>query len=741
MSGYLVSSITSLVSELRADVRAGKLLPALSAGVILGLIHIVYEILFGALVFSGPLAPFLSRGIGIMVFGAFAVCLVVALTGGYRGVIANHPTVVVIALATIAAAIPLEGNALFMTLAAIVIVGSVATGACFLAIGHFRLADLLRFVPYPVACGVLAGVGGLITLAALSMMKATPGWHALPSLLETTVLWNWGPGVVYGLGLFLSTQRWRSPWILPASFLLGAVLYHMSLPLLDISGEEAEAAGLLFANVMEGTLWPPFQPGDLAYVDWGAVAGQIPNMLSLVAVILLGAVIYLGSFELATNRELEWNREFKVAGGASVIAGLGGGPAGFINLPFSMLNHRLGAETRLTGVITALVLGSVLVVGDAFVRLVPVPLLAGMAMFIGVGLLDEWLVRSRRRLPRPDYAIVLAIFVAVIFLGFAEGVGIGMAITTVHFAIRLSRVDPIETVFTVRERRSNRTRRIADQAILLAEGDRVHGYRPRGYLFFGSAHALASRLKQSLSRDPPPACILLDFEAVSGLDFSAVNTLCQFVRAAHDAGVRTALCAAPENCRAEMERNLPSPVFTGLLFEADADRGLEQCEDIVIAARRADLRREDGSGDALLDRFAGDIESHLDRRILFEDMAHELRKWLEVRDYDPGQTLVALGEPQDGLQLLLMGRASVYDAGGTRLRQCGPGDAIGIRAAFEAHASTTAAVADEPCRTLTLTPAVRQRLEKDQERLMLELYGYLLTAGADAAGLPESDAR
>ena len=736
-----MSSITSLVSELRADVREGKLLPALSAGVILGLIHIVYEILFGALVFSGPLAPFLSRGIGIMVFGAFAVCLVVALTGGYRGAIANHPTVVVIALATIAAAVPLEGNALFMTLAAIVIVSSVATGACFLAIGHFRLADLLRFVPYPVACGVLAGVGGLITLAALSMMKATPGWQAFPSLLETTVLWSWSPGVAYGLGLFLSTKRWSGPWILPSSFVLGAVLYHMSLPLLDISSEEAGAAGLLFANAMEGTLWPPFQPDDLAYVDWGAVVGQIPNMLSLVAVILLGAVIYLGSFELATNREMEWNREFKAAGGASMIAGLGFGPAGFMNLPFSMLNHRLGAETRLTGVITALVLGSVLLVGDAFLRLVPVPLLAGMAMFIGVGLLDEWLVRSRKRLPRLDYAIVLAIFVAVVLLGFAEGVGIGMVITTVHFAIRLSRVDPIEAGFTARERRSNRTRRIADRAILLAEGDRVHGYRLCGYLFFGSAHALASRLKQSLSRDPPPVCILLDFEAVSGLDFSAVNALCGFVHAAHGAGARVALSAAPENCRTEMERNLPPPVFTDMLFEPNVDRALEQCEDIVIAARREDLRREDGSGDSLLDRFAGDIESHLDRRILFEDMAHELRKWLEVRDFNPGQILVAMGEPQDGLQLLLMGRVSVYDAGGMRLRQYGPGDAIGVRAAFEVHASATAAVADEPCRTLTLTPAVRQRLEEDQEQLMLDLYGYLLTAEADAAGPSDPDAR
>ena len=57
----------------------------------------------------------------------------------------------------------------------------------------------------------------------------------------------------------------------------------------------------------------------------------------------------------------------------------------------------------------------------------------------------------------------------------------------------------------------------------------------------------------------------------------------------------------------------------------------------------------------MLDRFAGDIESQLDRRILFEDIAHELREWLEHRDYDPGRTIVAKDAPLDGLQLLLLG--------------------------------------------------------------------------------------
>ena len=723
-----------LASELRADALSAKALPALSVGVVISLSEIFAEVSMAALIFSGPLAPFLPQGIGLMLFGTFAICLVIALTGSYRGTISSHPTAPVMVLGATGAALTLEGNALFMTLVAIVIISAMAVAVCFLSIGHFRLANLIRFVPYSVTCGVLAGTGGSCFLGALAIMGFSPDLHTLSSLLEPTVLWNWGPGVAYGLGLFILTKRWNSVLILPASFVFAAALYHASLPFVGISGEEAKAAGLLFAGMLEGNLWPAFQPGDLAHADWAAIAKQIPQMVALVLVTLLCAVIYFSSFELATGRELEWNREFRAAGHASVIAGLGGSPAGCMSFPTSILSHQLKAESRLTGVATALVAGSVLFTGDAFVKLIPVPLLGGILLFFGIGMLDEWLVRSRKRLPRMGYAVLVLIFVTVIFLGFAEGVGIGMAITLVFFAVRLGRVDSIEAEFTARERPSNRTRSIADRAILLAEGERVRAYRLRGYIFFGSAHSLVERLKQSLGGDSPPVCILLDFGAVSGVDFSTVNTLGGFIRAAHDAGVRVALSAAPENCRVGLERNLPPPVHAGLLFEADADHAMERCEDLVIAARRSELRKEEGIGDPLLEHVSGDVESHLDRRILFEDMAHELREWLEVRDYEAGEALVAIGARPEGLQLLLIGRASEYDADGARLRQCGPGDAAEPRGAFGAHAATTATIADEACRTLMLTPAVRRRLEENQRQLMLELYGYLLTAEPRAQG-------
>ena len=124
-------------------------------------------------------------------------------------------------------------------------------------IGHFRLANLIRFIPYPVAGGFLAGTGGALFLAALSLMGVTLDWRMPPSLAEPSVLWNWVPGIAYGLGLFLATKRWSSALLLPVSFVSIAAFYHLGLAFFDISGNEARAAGLLFAGITGGDLCPP----------------------------------------------------------------------------------------------------------------------------------------------------------------------------------------------------------------------------------------------------------------------------------------------------------------------------------------------------------------------------------------------------------------------------------------------------------------------------------------------------
>ena len=181
----------------------------------------------------------------------------------------------------------------------------------------------------------------------------------------------------------------------------------------------------------------------------------------------------------------------------------------------------------------------------------------------------------------------------------------------------------------------------------------------------------------------------------------------------------------------ELAQALPPPVSDNLVWEPDADRGLERCEDIVIATWRADPGREKSRRGSLLERVTDDTERKLDRQVLFENLVHDLRDWLEPREYEVGEALATIGEPQRGLQLLMAGRASAYDSRGTRLHQYGPGDVVESQGAFGAHSATLATVADEACRAL-LTPAATAWLEEHGGQLILRLYRYLLTAATPA---------
>ena len=730
-----MSAVTQFLSELRDDARSANIVAALFIGAVTGINIVILENALAAVVFSGPAEQFLLQGIGLFLFGSAVICLVVALGSGYRGALSAPPVSTTMALPVIVATTAAEGAALFPTMVAALVAAGVGSGLCFLLIGHFRLANLMQFIPYPVACGFLAGTGGAVCLAALSLMGVQPEPAIVSRLLEPSLLWKWVPGLLYAALLYLATKHLRSVLLFPASFVIGTSLFHLALGLFGISQSEAIESGLLFGGMAEGDLWPAIRASDLGSIDLAALASQFPNILTVILVTLICVIMNTSGLELSTNSELDWNREFKSAGLASLISGFGGGPPGCVLIAVTTRSRIFKAETRMTGTFAALVVGLSLVLGDEFLSVIPMPIIAGLLFVTGFVMLDQWLVRNRRRLPATDFGIVLLMVATIVVFGFLEGVGIGMLVTATFFAVRLSRVDLVESTFTLRDRRSSKARPIPDQATLSKDGDRVQVVQLRGYIFFGSTYPLITRLGRVLGSEPRPACVLLDFGSVSGFDLSALNSLCRFVQQARAAEVRVVLCAASATLRDGLRRNLPASVHDTILFGKDIDDSLEQCEDLLIAStRQGPTGPKKARHEALFDQVAADLEDELDRLVIFEELTDQLRGWLEPREYRSGEALVAPGEPPEGLQLLTAGSASAYDSSEVRLLQFVAGDAIEPKAAFGPCSTSLSVIADEPCRTLTLTPNSRERLEREEEQLIVRLYGYLLS-GKSRAGL------
>ncbi len=724
-----MSPVNRFVSELVANARQANVVAALFVGFITGTNMIIIGNALGTIVFSGRLEPYRGAGIGLFLFSICVVCLVIAVTSGYRGAISSPPTATAMAMIAVTSTMEARDDALLVTTIAALAIGAIATGLCFLAIGHFRLANMMQFIPYPVAGGFLAGTGAILCLAGLSMMRVPLDWQSLPRLFEPLAMWSWVPGVAFGVGLLVATKRSNHILLLPASFVLATVLYHLGLAVFDISWDEARSAGLLFSGTAEAGLWPPVHASELGHVDWVALAKQIPNIFTLVVITLISVVMNVGGLEQIANIELDWNREFRSAGLASLIAGIGGGAPGCQLVAVTIRSLMFRAETWLTGTFAALLVGCGLFVGDTLVAAIPIPLTAGIVIFTGVAMLNQWFATNRRKLPREDLFIVLLILVTIVFFGFLEGVAIGMLVTLLFFAVRLSRVDLIEAEFSGRERQSKRNRSIPDRAVLLREGRRLQACRLRGYIFFGTAHRLAARLKQGLSSDPPPACVLLDFNAVSGFDLSAVSALCRFIQNAHAGGARVALSAVPEKLRDGLRRGLHPSAFDRLLWSREMDNALEQCEDLIIAGTMTDAPRDEvASGDSLLNTVADTMEQHLGRLALFEELVAELSPCLERREYEVGSALVKSGDTQKETLLLVAGAASACSAEGERLFQSGPGEILEPRGAFGDSTAAVSIIADEPCQAWALTQAGQHVLERDAPHLALKLCRYLLTA-------------
>lgn len=732
-----------LAAELCADARTNRLAAAVSTGLVLAVLMVVLGPAQAATIFTGPLAPFVAAGTGMMLFGCFALCLTTALTSSYRGVVSMPNFAPVVALmavgSVVAAKVPSASDeALFATLVVIIAFATLTTALCCLLIGRLGLAKLFRFMPYPVVGGFLAGLGGMLTVTSISIASGiTVTWEALPALLAPDTIPKWAAAVVYAVVLLLITRLRPHYLVLPASAVVAAGLCHAVLLFLGISAEAGRTAGILFVGIPTGPSWPPIGPGALTQVDWNLVASQIPGILGVTVIALISVVVNAGALEISSGRELDMNQEFMATGAGCLVGALGGSPPGCNSSPMSLISHATGGETRLTGIVVALTVASVLLFGGSLLTFLPMPVLGGLALFVGLGLLNDWLVATRKTLPRTDYSMILLVSLVICFFGFLEGVVVGLASAVIFFVVRYSTADVIGASFTVREHRSNRVLSAIHRVILRLQGERIGVYRLRGYIIFGNAAPLGDRLEEALKADPPPVCLLLDFADVSGFDISAANVICRSIRAANAQGTQMVLSAAADSARSTLRHGLPETDWRNLIFAEDLDRGLERCEDLVIARWERLHASSEAARNELFGVSVDDAMRELNRQARFEVLTERLGAWLQPCSYAAGETVVARGEMQEGMQFLTEGRATAHAGrSGARMQECGPGAALAPQAAFGPHLAEISVTAREPCRTALMTSSARRSLERDDAALAIELDRYLIERILEDRGEP-----
>jgi SulP family sulfate permease len=501
-------------------------LHSIVGGLAASVLALAYCFSYAALIFAGPLQPFLPEGIAAALITTAVTATIVALTSSFRSTIAgpdsNTAALLASMMATLAPTMATMSFAAASLLALTALsAATLVTGLALFLLGWQRLGKLVRFVPYPVVAGFLAATGWLMLSGALNMVTGIPlSWATLPSFAERGTVLIVGGTTVWAALLWFLTTRWKNPLVLPLALVAAVIATHIVVLLLALSGTAIDASMVFFSLPGGGHPVVPLVTGDLAHFDWIALAPVAGQIIAVVVLAVLSILLNSTSIELATEHNIDLDRELRMQGLANVASALAGGFVGHVSVSRTLVNIAAGGSTRLSGVVVGLVALGILFIGTQAVSFIPRLLLGGVLLQLGMRLIWDWGLLSRRSLPLLDWLIVLAIILITSTFGFLEALLFGMVAGCVIFAVDVSRIRVIRHQFGLDERTSSRVRSREESAILLEHGGQIQVLELSGYLFFGSAYSLLERVSRLIAERPPKEMIF-HFSGVTGIDSSA----------------------------------------------------------------------------------------------------------------------------------------------------------------------------------------------------------------------------
>jgi SulP family sulfate permease len=705
----------NFINEIKKEFRPRLVVPSLTVGLLVSIMSIGTIVSLAAFIFSGSLSPFLAGGIGLVLFGALVMGIVVAFTTSLPAMIAIPQDTPAAILALVASGIALamrsaQPQSVYVTVVAAIALTSLLMAIILLLLGRFHASGFVRYIPYPVVGGFLAGTGWLLAKGAFGVMLGLPMTLAnLPQAFAVAKIVDWLPGLIFAVVLLLVLRRYHHFLITPAALLLATALFYGYLYLAHISVAQASAAGWLLGPFPGGSFYQPLAPASLSQVDWMAILGQADKIVTILVLSVVALLLNTSALEVTFHHDIDLNRELITAGLANLAGGLGGSPIGYQTLSMSSLAYRLGARSRLVNLVSGLVCGAALFFGASLFSYVPKLVLGGMLLYLGLTFLLEWLIDARRVLPMVDYLLVWVIVAIIAAIGFLQGIVAGVLIAAILFVITYSRVNIIRNTLNGSTFHSNVDRPRAHRELLEQHGSEVYILRLQGFIFFGTIQTVLNRIRLRLGDRSQPALgyVVLDFQQVTRLDSSAVFSITRLKQLAEANKFLMVWTQVSPAIQKQLERGgLVDATDDDFIIRPTLDYGVEWCENKILARH----------GTANLTAFIDRLEGQLRRAFPGVPAVERLTKYLERREIPQGQYLMREGDPPTDMYFIEAGLVTAQlktpDGQTVRLRSMRGGTTVGEMGLYM-HAPRTASV-------IASRPTIVYRLSADSLKTMRE---------------------
>ena len=602
----------------------------------------------------------------------------------------------------------------------------VLSGLLQIVAGALGAGLVARYVPYPFIAGFMCGASALIIIA-----QFTPLTGITPALLAAgpaAALHALQPATLF-VGLATAAIIWTTAKLVkkvPPSLvglIAGTLLFYAvawALP----AAQVAAVVGPVPAQMPLPTALLP-----LPAAPWAVIAPHLPHVLATAGVIAiigtLDGLFAAVSIDHATDGRHDIRREMIAHGIANVVAGVCGGVPVVLSRARAMASWDAGGRTRLTVVIAALLLALALVVGARLLAAIPVTVLGGIMIVLGIGLIDSWtrglLNRLRRRDALRDRTLlwsaitVLLVAITAVFFGFIAAIAVGFVLSGLLFFISMNR-SLVRSVVDGAARPSRRVWGGQDAQCVNAARKRIRVVELEGALFFGSAERLSEQVERlGGSVD----AVILDFRRVTAIDATGALLVERLVRRLAMKETRVMLAGVTPG-----GRHGATFVAHGAFRDAasrpwfrDTDQAVEWAEQAALqSAGRAERDEAPLTEFSLLEGLEG------------EDL-QRVADLLERRTFASGDVLFKENDPGDRLCLLAHGAVeiSILTGGSHRVRlvTMAEGSLFGEAALLDGRPRSATAQAVEHTAVYELTRAALDELAEHHPRIAIRIMGNL----------------
>jgi len=675
-----------------------------AAGITVGLSAVIYAISYGAMLFSGPLAPYV--GIGI------AAAIVTAVVGAPFGLLSEErrfisgpdsSTTSVLAglLATISAMQFAEFRTVNLALATLFLT-SVVCAVSFYALGRFKLAGLVRFMPFSVTAGFLASNGWLICSSGLDIITGTPlSRIGLSALLEHPYRPELGLALavllaLYGLATRVSAALLIPLVILATSLLVNAVLASGICPATSCARETWMFHGL------DDLVWRPPWNLSLEWLDARTLSAELPAMLVISFVGTLAILVSLASLEREFKKEFDLDRLLKAHAASTGVSALLGGFVGIVSIGRTSLNRTVGGGA-MSGVIASVICLAMLVGASGLIAYVPKAALGALVFFLGLNMLKKWLWDQITAVNWHELAQIVLIVVLVANYGYLVGFAAGTIISCIVFAVAYSHIPLANLTTDLSALPSSVVRPRQEVETLSAHASRTVVYRLEGYIFFGSAKKIDA-VFQTMKMETLEA-IIMDFSLVNGIDRSAISAFQRILRRYADLPLHFYFVHPLEDW--DLQRSLlEDGAHDGQMsFLQVLDHALEAAEERILTSK-------------LVAGYAPgcfDFLDNLGDREVF-------RSYCEFKQFESGDMLCHEGELSDAVYFVNSGTFDVIkplnSKPGRRLAKISVGAMVGEMALYTGKARTASIQATVPSSAYILSKLALARMRAELPELV-----------------------